>query len=149
MAVAAVPDAAYAVLKRAHADAFAHGVIVVPYGSTMPIALFLYAFVQRFGARADVGAGLADVTSALDAIAAVVEHKVTRAATMLTNGADELRSHVGRARGAIARALGPAETTEGDGTPDGLALVADGGPDPVGDEAEVTQQGHGIAAGLR
>jgi hypothetical protein len=34
---------------------------------------------------------------------AVVENKVTRAATMLANGADELRSSLGRARGSVAR----------------------------------------------
>ena len=35
---------------------------------------------------------------------AVVENKLARAATMLTNGADELRSNLGKARGSIARA---------------------------------------------
>jgi DNA recombination protein RmuC len=111
VAVAAVPDAAYAVLKRAHADAYARGVIVVPYGSAMPIVLFLYALVQRYGAATDAAATLADLDAALDAIASVAEHKVARAATMLANGADELRSHVGRAHGSIARARGlvPAE----------------------------------------
>jgi DNA recombination protein RmuC len=104
VAVAAVPDAAYGVLKRAHADAYANGVIVVPYGSALPIVLFLYALVQRHGGVADVRSGLTEISGMLDAIASVVENKVARAATMLTNGADELRSHVGRARGSIARA---------------------------------------------
>jgi len=35
---------------------------------------------------------------------AVVENKLARAATMLTNGADELRSNLGKASGSIARA---------------------------------------------
>jgi DNA recombination protein RmuC len=104
VAVAAVPDAAYAVLKRAHADAWAKGVVIVPYSSALPIVLFLYSLVQRFGDTADVQASLAEVSSALEAMGAVVENKLARAATMLTNGADELRSNLGKARGSIARA---------------------------------------------
>ena len=49
VAVAAVPDAAYERAARAHADAFSHGVVVVPYSTALPIVLFLYALVQRFG----------------------------------------------------------------------------------------------------
>jgi DNA recombination protein RmuC len=113
VAVAAVPDAAYAVLKRAHADAWSKGVVIVPYSSALPIVLFLYSLVQRFGDTADVQASLADVASALEAMGAVIENKLTRAATMLANGADELRSNLGKARGSIARAgiarVGPAD----------------------------------------
>ena len=98
VAVAAVPDAAYAVLKRAHADAWSKGVVIVPYSSALPIVLFLYSLVQRFGDSADVQSSLAEVSSALEAMGAVVENKLARAATMLTNGADELRSNLGRPR---------------------------------------------------
>ena len=104
VAVAAVPDAAYAVLKRAHADAWAKGVVIVPYSSALPIVLFLYSLVQRFGDAADVQASPAEVARALDDMESVLENKLAKAATMLTNGADELRSTLGKARGSIARA---------------------------------------------
>jgi hypothetical protein len=104
VAIAAVPDAAYRVLKRAHADAFSRGVVVVPYSSALPVVLFLYSLVRRFGDAADVQASLAEVAGLLDQMDAVVENKFARAATMLTNGADEFRSHLGKARGSIARA---------------------------------------------
>ena len=104
VAVAAVPDAAYEVLKRAHADAFAFGVVIVPYASALPIVLFLYSLVQRFGDAADVQAGLAEVAGVLDILESVVENKFTRAGTMIANGADEFRSQLGKARGSIARA---------------------------------------------
>jgi len=103
-AVMAVPDAAYDVLKRAHADAFGRGVIIVPYGSALPIALFLYSLVRRFGDASDVQAVVSEVAVVLDALEAVVENRVQKAATMLANGADELRSQLGKARGSIARA---------------------------------------------
>jgi hypothetical protein len=104
VAVAAVPDAAYHVLSRAHAVAFAKNVVIVPYSTALPIVLFLYALVDRFGDAADVQAALAEVGTLLDAMDAVVENKFSRAGTMIANGAEEFRSHLGKARGSIARA---------------------------------------------
>ena len=107
VAVAAVPDAAYEVLRRAHAEAFAKGVVIVPYSSALPIVLFLYSLVQRFGDAADVQSSLAEVGSVLDVLETVVENRFARAGTMITNGADEFRSQLGKARGSIARARRP------------------------------------------
>jgi hypothetical protein len=104
IAIAAVPDAVYGALKRAHADAFAHGVVVVPYGSALPIVLFLYELVRRYGDGSDAQASLAEIARALDAMDAIVENRFAKAATMLTNGADEFRTHLGKARGSVARA---------------------------------------------
>src|SRR3954453_4773544 len=103
IAIAAVPDAVYGVLKRAHADAFANGVVVVPYGSALPIVLFLYELVRRYGDGSDARASLAEIARALDAMDAIVENRFAKAASMLTNGADEFRTHLGKARGSIAR----------------------------------------------
>ncbi len=119
VAIAAVPDAAYAVLKRAHADAYGKGVIVVPYSTALPVVLFLHSLVARFGDAADVHTSLAAVAGLLDQMEQVVENKVVRAATMLTNGADEFRSQLGKARGSIARATSAAELDE----PVGLSVV--------------------------
>ncbi len=102
--VAAVPDAAYAVLRRAHADAFARGVVVVPYSTALPVLLFLSAIVGRYGDAGDARTCLAEVASLLDAMEGVLENKMARAATMLANGADEFRSHLGKARGSLSRA---------------------------------------------
>jgi hypothetical protein len=104
VAVAAIPDAAYEALKRAHAEAYARGVVVVPYSSALPIILFLYSLVQRFGDAADVQAGLAEVAGLLDVMEQVVENKLARAGAMIANGTDEFRSSLGKARGSIARA---------------------------------------------
>ena len=104
VAIAAVPDAVFAVLKRAHAEAYAKGVIVVPYSNALPIVLFCYELVRRYGDAADIQASLSEVAGVLDAMEAVVENRFVKAATMLTNGADEFRSQLGKARGSIARA---------------------------------------------
>jgi hypothetical protein len=123
VAVAAIPDAAYDVLRRAHADAFARGVVVVPYSMALPIVLFLYALVQRFGDTADVSSSLADVGTLLTAMEGVLENKFARAATMLANGSDELRSHLGKARGSVARAHAAAPATGAGDDPDVLSVV--------------------------
>jgi DNA recombination protein RmuC len=103
VAVAAVPDAAYACLRRAHADAFVRGVVIVPYSTALPVLLFLYSLVHRFGDADGARSALAEVAGLLDAMEAVVENKFARAATMVTNGSDELRSALGKARGSVAR----------------------------------------------
>jgi DNA recombination protein RmuC len=104
VAVAAVPDAAYSILRRAHAEAFARGVVIVPYSTALPVLLFLYAVVGRFGDAGDAHACLAEVAALLDAMEGVLENKLARASTMLSNGAEEFRSHLGKARGSLARA---------------------------------------------
>jgi hypothetical protein len=112
VAVAAVPDAAYAVLKKAHAEAFAKGVVIVPYSTALPVLLFLYSLASRYGDAGDQQACLAEVAALLDAMEQVLENRFARAATMLTNGADEMRSQLGKARGSVAR--GRAVALDGD-----------------------------------
>ena len=121
--VAAVPDAAYAVLRRAHAEAYRWGVIVIPYSMALPVVLFLHSIVARFGSSGDVESCLAELAVALDGIESTLENKVVRASTMLANGAEELRGHVGKARGTLARARETGEDPSLEGDPP-AALVA-------------------------
>lgn len=131
VAVAAVPDAAYAVLRRAHVDAYRQGVIVIPYSMALPVVLFLHQTVSRLGDVADVQACLADLGAILDAVESTLENRLERASTMLANGAGELRSQVGRARTTLARARSPAIEGAGlEGTEHERAVDALGrGPD--------------------
>lgn len=104
LGVAAVPDAAYSVIRRAHAEAYRHGVIVIPYSMALPVVLFLHGIVSRLGGVSDVQSCLAELAGVLDAVEVTAENKVARASAMLANGADELRAQVGRARSALVRA---------------------------------------------
>jgi RmuC family len=112
VAVAAVPDAAYAVLKRAHAEAFARGVVIVPYSTALPVLLFLYSVVHRFGDAGDARVALEEVAAVLDGLEVTLENKIVKAATMVANGADELRSCLGKARGSVARGRAVARSDE-------------------------------------
>ena len=137
--VAAVPDAAYAVLRRAHSDAYRQGVIVVPYSMALPILLFLFSLAATFGSIGDVDSCLADLAAALDAMEATIENKVARACTMLVNGTEELRGQVGKARGTLARARDGA----GDVGADVVSLLP-GGADPDGPLSEDPQPVAGL-----
>jgi len=75
----------------------------VPYSTALPVLLFLYSLVARYGDAGDVLGALSEVTSLLDAMEGVLENKIARGATMITNGADEFRSQLGKARGSLAR----------------------------------------------
>jgi hypothetical protein len=117
VAVAAVPDAAYGVLRRAHAEAFRYGVVIVPYSAALPVLLFLYSLVSRYGSSGDVQGCLGEVASMLEALEQVLENKLARATTMLANGTDEIRSQLGKARGSIARARAGAAGVDGGSVP--------------------------------
>jgi DNA recombination protein RmuC len=104
-AVAAVPDAAYAVLRKAHLDAYEYRVVLVPYSSALPVLLALYSLCCRLGAEpTDIGLLVSEVEAALGAIERELENRIERAAQMAQNAAAEMRGHIGRARGAAARA---------------------------------------------
>lgn len=105
-AVACVPDAAYAACRRAHAEAFSRGVVLVPYSTALPVLLSLFSLAARYGGSGDGRECLAELETLLDSVEQTLENKVARAAAMLTNAADELRTQVGRARGAVARGRG-------------------------------------------
>ncbi|MDP8955982.1 MAG: DNA recombination protein RmuC, partial [Actinomycetota bacterium] len=110
--VAAVPDAAYAVLRRAHADAYRHGVLVISYSMALPVVLFLHSLVSRFASVRDVEACLTDLAGVLNAVESTLENKVARASSMLVNGTEELRGQVGKARATLARGRQHEEVTE-------------------------------------
>jgi hypothetical protein len=127
--IAAVPDAAYRVLRRAHGDAFRQGVIVVPYSMVLPVALFVHGLSGRLGAAGEVESCLAELSTILDGMVTTLENRIERAGVMLANGAQELRGQLGRARTTVATAgsdprvaLGPQDEPRG-----GLAVVGTNG----------------------
>jgi DNA anti-recombination protein RmuC len=105
-AVACVPDAAYGACRRAHAEAFTRGVVLVPYSTALPVLLSLFALAARHGGAADAQVCLAELDGLVEAMELTLENKVARATTMLQNAADEWRTSLGRARGALARGRG-------------------------------------------
>lgn len=102
-AVACIPDAVYAVCRKAHADAFTRGVVLVPYSTALPVLLSLFMLATRHGGADDMGACLAQLEGLVGGMEATLENKAVRAGTMLQNATEEWRSQLSRIRAVLAR----------------------------------------------
>ncbi len=122
-AVAAIPDAVFALCRQAHLDAFRDGVVLMPYSMTIPYLLALYRLHLQYARSIDADhleAYLEHVERGLDDLDRILENQVTRGATMVANGYALARTAVGQMRNA-ALALRPPL----DGRPDDAAPLAD------------------------
>ncbi len=117
-AVAAVPDAAYAVCNKAHVEGYRAGVILIPYSLVVPYVLTLYRMNLQYAQAVDserLEGALSQMERILDNLDRVLENSVAKAATMLQNAYSECRRSFGDLRGAVA-ALRTAPS-EGKGSP--------------------------------
>ena len=105
-AVACIPDPAFRACRRAHAEAFARGVVLISYSTALPVVLALYSLAVRHGAAGDAEGALAELAGLVESMEQTLENKVARATTMLQNAAVDWRTHLGKARGALARGRG-------------------------------------------
>src|SRR5262249_62188722 len=85
-ALAAVPDAAYAVCRSAFAEAHRRHVTIVAYSMALPYLLLLYRLHLQFARSADMDnlqACLMEIDRQVDALDATLENRLQRAVTML------------------------------------------------------------------
>ena len=123
-ALAAVPDAAYAVCRAAFAEAHRRHVLVVGYSMALPYLLALYQLHLQFARTVDLDnlqACLMEIDRQLDALDGVFETRLQRATVMLQNA-------YGEGKGIAARIRATTHSIQGseriDGTPS--LLVMDG-----------------------
>ena len=124
-ALAAVPDAAYAVCRQAFAEAHRRHVIIVGYSMAMPYLLALYQMHLQFARTVDMDnleASLMDVERQLDLLEGALENKLQRAIVMLTNAYTEGKQASARIR-ATAHGIQRSETFA-----EAVAEVADAAP---------------------
>jgi hypothetical protein len=106
-AVAAIPDAVFALCRQAHLDAYREGVVLMPYSMTIPYLLALYRLHLQYARSIDaehLEAYLQQVERGLDDLDRILENQVTRGATMVAY--TQARTTVGQMRNA-ALALRP------------------------------------------
>lgn len=119
-AVAAVPDPAYAVCRKAHLEAHRAGVIVLPYSLTLPYLLTLYQMHLQYVGSVDaerLGTALTQMERHLEALERTLENSVAKAITMLQNAYGDLRRGTGDLRGALAGLrLSPGPGSDQEGT---------------------------------
>ena len=111
-AVAAIPDAAFSVCRRAHLDAYKKGVILIPYSLVLPYLLTLFNLHLQYAGSMDVENlqhYVMDIKRHLGEMEATLENNIVRAVKMISNAANEYREAMGSIRGSLnnLQASGP------------------------------------------
>jgi DNA recombination protein RmuC len=103
-ALAAVPDAAYAVCRGAFAEAHRRHVMVVGYSMTLPYLLLLYQLHLQFARSVDMEnlqACLMEIDRQIDSLDSALENKLQRAVTMLGNAYQDGKQVTARIRASV------------------------------------------------
>lgn len=104
-AVAAIPDVAYFVLRKAHNEAFEKKVILMPYSMAVPYILTHFMLHLQYSSAIDaenLEQYLVEIKRNLSFMEEVLENKLEKASTMLDNATGEYRRALGAVRNSIA-----------------------------------------------
>ena len=103
-AIAAVPDSVYAVCKHAHLRAREENVILMPYSMVLPLLLYIYRFHLQYAISLDLENlqnHLIAVAKNLDEMENILENKIYRGATMVSNAYLEYKQLISRIKTSI------------------------------------------------
>ena len=103
-AVAAIPDAAFSVCRRAHLDAYKKGVILIPYCLVLPYLLTLFNLHLQYAGSIDVENlqhYIMDIKRHLEQMELTLENSIVRAVKMIDNAASDYRQALGSIRGSL------------------------------------------------
>lgn len=112
-AVAAVPDSVYAICTKAHARAYKHGVVLMPYSMTVPYLLTLYELRIQYSKSMDIERvenALTAMETELRNVDDVMTNRVYHGLKMVRNGVDKFGEIIVRVKSHIALAKEPTET---------------------------------------
>jgi DNA recombination protein RmuC len=135
-ALAAVPDAAYAVCRSAFAEAHRRHVTIVAYSLALPYLLLLYQLHLQFGRSVDMEnlqACLMEIERQVDALDGALENRLQRAATMLGNAYQEGKQVSARIRASVRgiQAAGSLDAAPAPAEPSGPAPLDEAGERPL------------------
>ena len=125
-AIAAIPDAAFAVCCKAHHEAYRHNVILMPYSMTVPYLLALYRLHIQYAGPIDTEKLTAYLGQLEDGLRKLDDRleSVQRGATIVANAYRDGKNIVGGLRQSIPYLQASAQPQIGPGP---------GGPQPAGD----------------
>ena len=112
LAVAALPDAVYALAGAVHYEAYRQGVLLVSYSNAVPILLAMYGMFLRYAQTLDtekIKGHLVSLDTLLTELENIIDKQLSRGGTMVTNATEECRRVTLRMRKSIA-AVGGAES---------------------------------------
>jgi DNA recombination protein RmuC len=111
LAIAAVPDAAYGVCRKAHLEAIKSHVLVVSYSLALPLILALYRFQLQYATSIDqqnLELHLRNVENCLNAMEKELQNSISRAGSMVNNACSECMTQIGKVRASLSALRTPA-----------------------------------------
>lgn len=105
LAVAAVPDAAYSICRKAHFQAIGSQVLIISYSIAVPLVLALYKFHLEYATSVDpqnLEGYLKNIDSCLKIIEKNLENRVKDASSQISNAYNECMAQIGTIRASLA-----------------------------------------------
>jgi DNA recombination protein RmuC len=103
-AIAAIPDSVYAVCKNAHLRAREENVILMPYSMVLPLLLYIYRFNLQYAISLDLENlqnHLIAITKNLDEMENILENRIYRGATMVSNAYLEYKQLISKIKSSV------------------------------------------------
>lgn len=104
-AIAAVPDSVFSVCKKAYLDAYKRHIILMSYSMTIPYILTFYSLHLQYSRSVDVENlqnHLLNVARQLDEMELILENKIARGTTMISNAYGEYKQLISRVRASVS-----------------------------------------------
>jgi DNA recombination protein RmuC len=104
LAIAAIPDSAYGVCRKAHYQAIRSHVLVVSYSIALPVVLALYRFQLEYASSVDqqnLESYLKNIDGCLGEIEKNLENRIKNAGSQIGNAYNECMSEIGKIRAAL------------------------------------------------
>jgi len=103
-AVCSIPDSIFAVCKDAQINAYRKSVILISYSMTLPYLLTFFSLHMQYSSNIDVEnlqGYLIDIRRHLEQMLEILENKIEKSVTMLSNASSEYRQAIGSIKGSI------------------------------------------------
>lgn len=103
-AIAAVPDSVYSVCQEAHLKARTEDVILMPYSMVLPLILYMYRLHLQYAISIDtenLKNHLISISKNLDGMENILENKIYRGATMVSNAYSEYKQMISKIRSSL------------------------------------------------
>jgi DNA recombination protein RmuC len=108
-AVVALPDSVFSVCKKAHLRARENNIILIPYSMVLPLLLYMYRLHLQYAISIDIENlqnHLLAISKNLDEMENILENKIYRGATMISNAYSEYKQYLSQIRSSIIKLKG-------------------------------------------
>lgn len=105
LAIAAIPDAAYGVCRKAHFQAVRSDVLVISYSIAVPVVLALYKFQLQYATSIDqqnLESYLKNIDTCLKTIEEQLENRIKDAGSRINNAYGECMTQIGKIRASLS-----------------------------------------------